>query len=365
MLTEHEITELQISAPGRICLFGEHQDYLNLPVITSAISLRIFVYGKRIDNRQIFIRLPQLGSCESFILQHEIPYVKERDYFRSAVNIMQRHGYTFSSGFECEVMGEIPINAGTSSSSALMVAWVQFLARMSDQQMWLEPELTARYAHQAEVLEFNEPGGMMDHFSTALGKLIYLDFSPEVHYQKLPLKLKSFVLGDSMQEKNTKYILTRVKNEVINVSQNLKHIYPDFSLRNVSDEDLEKFEPALTAEQNTILSGTIKNYRITQEAKKVLTSANVDHKKIGRLLNKHHNVLRNVLKISTPKIDSMIEAALEAGAYGAKINGSGGGGCMFAYAPKNTEKIAEAIESRGGKAYIIHVADGIDADLIK
>nr|MDO8116777.1 galactokinase family protein [Candidatus Sigynarchaeota archaeon] len=26
-------------APGRICLFGEHQDYLNFPVIAASIDL--------------------------------------------------------------------------------------------------------------------------------------------------------------------------------------------------------------------------------------------------------------------------------------------------------------------------------------
>ncbi len=35
---------------------------------------------------------------------------------------------------------------------------------------------------------------------------------------------------------------------------------------------------------------------------------------------------------------------LDAGAYGAKINGSGGGGCMFAYAPASPEKVKAAIE---------------------
>ena len=30
---------MEISTPGRICLFGEHQDYLGLPVIPMAISL--------------------------------------------------------------------------------------------------------------------------------------------------------------------------------------------------------------------------------------------------------------------------------------------------------------------------------------
>jgi galactokinase len=54
----------------------------------------------------------------------------------------------------------------------------------------------------------------------------------------------------------------------------------------------------------------------------------------------------------------MIQTSLDAGALGAKINGSGGGGCMFAYAPQEPEKVVEAIEKAGGKAYIIRVDEG-------
>ncbi|GIS56708.1 MAG: hypothetical protein CM1200mP1_06460 [Candidatus Neomarinimicrobiota bacterium] len=60
-----------------------------------------------------------------------------------------------------------------------------------------------------------------------------------------------------------------------------------------------------------------------------------------------------ILKISTEKIEGMLEAALNAGAFGGKINGSGGGGCMFVYAPKNPERVAEAINNAGGKSYLI------------
>ena len=57
--------------------------------------------------------------------------------------------------------------------------------------------------------------------------------------------------------------------------------------------------------------------------------------------------------MSTPKIELMLDSAIQAGAFGGKINGSGGGGCMFAYAPVNAKKVVEAINKVGGKAYII------------
>ncbi|PKL82319.1 MAG: GHMP kinase, partial [Ignavibacteriae bacterium HGW-Ignavibacteriae-3] len=85
---------------------------------------------------------------------------------------------------------------------------------------------------------------------------------------------------------------------------------------------------------------------------------NYDEKRIGRLLNEHQKVLRKILKISTNKIDKMIDAALNAGAYGAKINGSGGGGCMFAYAPENPEIVLEAVKRISDEAWIVYTDDG-------
>src|SRR5512139_1111941 len=112
---------LTISTPGRICLFGEHQDYLGLPVIAAAISRRISIHGTlRSDNRMI-LKLPDIGSEVSFSLGEKLAYTVERDYFRSAVNVLQKHGHHFTRGYDCVVRGNIPINAGTSSSSALVV----------------------------------------------------------------------------------------------------------------------------------------------------------------------------------------------------------------------------------------------------
>ncbi len=84
----------------------------------------------------------------------------------------------------------------------------------------------------------------------------------------------------------------------------------------------------------------------------------IDHEKIGSLLTEHHKILRDILHVSTPKIDSMIEVALAAGTLGGKINGSGGGGCMFAYAPKHPERVADAIKSVREKAMITQSDDG-------
>lgn len=353
MGTSHTSHDLTISTPGRVCLFGEHQDYLGLPVIPCAISLRIRMDATRIPAREARIHLPDIGREECFALNGRVPYTEERDYFRSSVNVMLRHGYTYSGGIEAVVRGEIPINAGTSSSSALIVTWIGTLARLSDQQTSLDPDACARLAHEAEVLEFGEPGGMMDHFSTAYGGVIAIQFHPSIRVKPLPALLKTFVLGDSREPKDTKGILARVKDRVVDATRLLREKQPAFSLQTAEERDVNAFSGVLDASQRELLRGTLRNHGITRTALGLLDEAGVDHEAVGRLLTEHQAVLRDVLGISTRKIDRMLDAALKAGAAGGKINGSGGGGCMFAYAPEHPERVAEAIEREGGKAYII------------
>jgi galactokinase len=128
---------------------------------------------------------------------------------------------------------------------------------------------------------------------------------------------------------------------------------PDFDLLKT-----DYISNKLTLDEKKLLSGTFRNRDILNEGLNLFESIKFDHEKFGKLLNEHHEILRDTLKISTPKIEKMISASLEGGALGAKINGSGGGGCMFAYAPNNVEAVAEAIERVGGKAYILNMSEG-------
>jgi galactokinase len=342
-----------ISTPGRICLFGEHQDYLGLPVVPCAISLRITMSATRREDMEVRIDLPDIGAREEFSLEGPLRYIRERDYFRSSVNVLRRNGFTFPHGLDCSVRGTIPINAGTSSSSALVVTWVNVLAAVSDRSALLPPGECARYAHSAEVLEFGEPGGMMDHCAAAYGGITAIDFVPGLAVEPQDVELGAFVLGDSGEPKNTKGILSSVKDRVLEAVRLLREGDERFSLADAGAGSFHESPSPLTADQVRLLDGTIRNRDITREARALLKQRPLDHIRLGSLLSDHQKVLRDVLGISTPRIDRMLEAALNAGAYGGKINGSGGGGCMFAYAPRDPEAVAEAVARAGGRPYII------------
>jgi len=352
---------IKVSAPGRICLFGEHQDYLGLPVITAAIDLRLeLTAALRYDNF-LNISLPDIRSFEKldFSRGKEFKYKKPRDYFRSGYNVLFRKGLRIDQGYDLQIRSSIPINSGTSSSSALINVWMRFLNEISPNRITLDDKMTAHLSYLAEVEEFGEPGGKMDQYATALGNILFIDFHEGTKVTEFDIDPGYFVLGDSKEPKDTLHILRSVKDQVLSAVHKIREHDPEFSLFDNDLNSAEKFKEILTAREYEVLSAAFMNREFTYKALEQLQKGIPDRKLFGRMLTEHHTVLDEKLHISTPKINRMIKAAISAGAYGGKINGSGGGGCMFVYAPDEPEKAAEAIEKEGGKAYIVKVSDGL------
>jgi galactokinase len=345
---------MEISTPGRICLFGEHQDYLGLPVIAMAISLRAKIIGEKRPDNQVIIHKPDLGETETFSLD-DLIYTKPRDYFKSGIIVCKNAGLAFSTGFECEVTSKIPIRAGTSSSSAISVSWIHFLAQMADVRPNWDQQKIGELAYKTEVEEFNEPGGMMDQYSTAMGYLIYIESEPDITIRSLNPNLGAFVLGDSCESKDTMGILSQCRDSRLALIQKLKINNPNSTVHSL-DESADLSD--LNTDEIELYKGTMKNRDLLKIALPEFEKDEPNDKLIGQLLSDHHHVLRDVLQVSTPKIEAMMGAALNAGALGGKINGSGGGGCMFAYAPDNPQQVAEAIEKVGDKSYIVQIDEG-------
>lgn len=78
-------------------------------------------------------------------------------------------------------------------------------------------------------------------------------------------------------------------------------------------------------------------------------------------MNRHHHILKDYLDLTVPKIDAMIDAALDAGALGAKIVGSGRGGSIVVLAKDGEQgKVVKALMDGGSKnAYAVSVDEGV------
>ena len=75
-----------------------------------------------------------------------------------------------------------------------------------------------------------------------------------------------------------------------------------------------------------------------------------DLRKVGKLMNENHRLLQEI-EVSCKELDYLVKLAREQGAFGAKLTGGGGGGCMVALTPGKDlqEAVATAIEQQGFK----------------
>jgi galactokinase len=224
----------------------------------------------------------------------------------------------------------------------------------------LSPGKLATLAYRAEVLEFNEPGGMMDHFASALGGVLHIETRGEFRTHTLPPPATgTFVLCDSLEPKDTTGVLGRVKKNALAGFDYLREKIPEFDIETI---DAGAAERALGADVSDeawrAVLANISNRDITRIALRLFNGCGADGGELGMLLDSHHANLRDGIGISTPKIERLIDAAKSAGAAGCKINGSGGGGCMVAYTLEDPEQIVDAAQENGGKAYILKIDTG-------
>lgn len=349
-----------VKAPGRICLFGDHQDYLGLPIIACAINRFIDIHAYPNASEMFFFEMPDIKASRSFSIYKNFKTLKKEDHLASVIRVVKRYGCIPDRGYNIIIKGNIPINAGLSSSSAVVVAWVQFLLETFGCSLEINKVLIAKIAHEAEVIEHNSPGGKMDQYTIALRGIIFLETNNNAIYYKIENQLEGLIIGESGVPKNTIGLLSDLKGNAIRSIKIIQEKVPGFKLELAIFSDIEKYSYLLPEELIPFFYAAIKNYSITQKAYKVIRDKIIDYKHIGELMNQHHQVLKEVLKITTPKIDAMIDAAIIAGAYGAKIVGSGGGGSICAIVPKEKkQEVIDSIINAGAKdAYAVSIASG-------
>lgn len=364
----------QVETPSRICLFGEHQDYLGLEVIVSAVGLYFRAQVEPRPDRKVVIlirdrSLGELGQENTgglyedyhIDLDEPLEYDGARDYFRSSINVLRRAGIE-PVGVNIRMDSEIPIGKGMCSSTAMVLTYLTALAAASCPERAGDARLMARLAWEAEVTEFEEPGGMMDHYAAALGGLCHMDFeSGKAEAFPLSAGLNGrFILIDSLEPKDTIRVLSDSKYPTLEGLRELER-YGIHSIRDFfTDPEARKYLGRLAQYRRQRLEANIQNYALQREALDMLERGSVDDEKLGRLLSLHQAALRDGLGISTERIDGLLELAEKHGAYGGKLNGSGGGGCLFVYAPQERgEEIISAVNRAGYPAAMLCQSEGL------
>eukprot|EP00977_Amphora_coffeiformis_P027474 scaffold34613_cov166-Amphora_coffeaeformis.AAC.12 len=363
-----------VSAPGRLCLFGEHQDYLNMPVIAFALPLscHIRVTPSTTTQRLLVVRVPVLNETWTYDLDNLPPRqgggvspTKDADFkpdfALAAIYEALDDGWIFGSGAECESTTDIPLQAGCSSSSAFCVAWSLVIAKLcgKEQELLEHPIRLAQRAHRAEVTHFGAPGGTMDHVTSAVGGLLRIGPDPW-GVERLSMiessKDSCWVLAYSGETKDTFGHLHRCKNARLDLLEKLGGNWD----ANVSDFNL-------TDDEKTLLSATLVNRDMEAQAAAAWRDGSATTEDLALKMQKHHEALRDGLHLSTDKLETLSTAATKAGAYGFKVVGSGGGGCGVAWTNRNkAAQVAIAMQDAGApRTWIIEApSNGVNLNIL-
>jgi galactokinase len=308
---------VQITAPGRICLFGDKVDLLGRPVIAMAISctLKLSVTPRVDDKIVLMSRNVDAGPIEM-----DLSHIPHNDHpLKYWFGELKRLDGRITHGFEAVLDSNIPIGAGLSSSAAISVAFAKAMNQMF--QLNLSHGDIAELAYRAEHDDLCISCGRMDQYAIAYGGVTFIETGEKPHVTKLPIKQLPVVVGDSQELRQAKVILNRIREQI-------------------------------NAKDSTVLKAFDIIYQGVLEGRDALVAG--DFEKVGKLMCQQQKV-ENVLHAATPKLNALCKAAVKAGALGAKQMGAGGGGCMLAICPGKQKQVARAIEKAGGRAWIFEI----------
>ena len=178
----------------------------------------------------------------------------------------------------------------------------------------------------------------MDQYSITIGNTIFLETNTNNSFFKIKSPFKNFIIANSGIKKPTDLVLKNLKEKSIDSVNKIKKINESFILSKVKKSEIYRYKKLLDKTSFNYFEAAVSNHHITLSALNELKKIKPNLNELGRLMNEHHNFLKNNLKITVPKIDEMIDIATKNGAYGAKIIGSGGGGSILILSNENKQE---------------------------
>ncbi|WP_439590806.1 galactokinase [Microbacterium sp.] len=326
------------SAPGRANLIGEHTDYNDGFVLPFAIEHRTHVaLGRRDDGVVRVISTFDEHAVELPFAELDAVFPHRRDEIVEwaryplgvAWALRQRTGATDVAGVDLAFASDVPVGAGLSSSAAIEGATASAL-----NDTWglgLDPVTLAQVGRTAENEAVGAPTGIMDQMAAMLGETdsaIFLDCRSldaqvvDLGFADAGLELVVIDTGVKHAHATGGYGERRASCElgasVLGVP----------ALRDVGIDDLPRARRLLD-------DVTFRRVRhIVTENQRVLDTVRALRERgpasIGDLLVASHASMRDDFEISIPELDTAVDAALTAGALGARMTGGGFGGAAIA-----------------------------------
>ncbi len=354
--------KITVSAPGKLMLLGEHAVVYGHPCIVTAVNQRLFLKVE-LTNKPFFqIRAPDVGIKNykkpvSKIGRGEIPKgAKFVELATRSLLVLGRklQGETLFKGVKITTRSDFSSLYGFGSSSASTVCTIFALSKL------LEIKLTQKQLFDLAyktVLEVQGKASGFDIAAAIWGGTIYF-ITPNLSSPHAPLSSTHTPLSFPRKRESRNWIPNQVGNDI----GNSLPLIVAYSGTKAKTTDMIAKVDGLTKKHPQIVNKTydlIEN--LVENGKKDIKNGNFEN--LGELFNINQGYLES-LGVSSPKLSAMIYAAREAGAYGAKLSGAGGGDCIITLAPPTKKSaVEEAITKAGGKIIPVKTnAQGVRID---
>jgi galactokinase len=337
------------AAPGRVNVIGEHTDYNDGFVLPVALphTTRAAV-GRRTDGRVALASLQGDGAVVELALADLAPG-RPDGWAGYPAGVVDGLRDLLPGGVSVLVDTDVPVGAGLSSSAALTCSVALALSDL------VAPHLTradlVELARRSENDFVGAPTGILDQSASLLceaGHALFLDTRSRTTEQ-VPLDLAAAGLellvvdtGTSHTHADGGYGDRRRECEEAAARLGVPALrdIPDVAALAALDDDvLRRRARHIVTENARVL-----------EIVRVLRGA-ADPRSIGPVLSEGHASLRDDFEISTPELDACVDAALAAGAHGARMVGGGFGGSAVVLVDRDRAgAIAEAVRYRFAQA---------------
>jgi mevalonate kinase len=299
---------------GKVILFGEHGVVHGRPALAAALSRGASASAEPAARTILHVE-PWDVTIDAATPPRQ---TQGESLARAFAALLSAYDPTPSMRVEATLT--IPGGAGLGGSAALSVAIIRAL----DEALGItrgDGEV-AELAQQAERVFHGNPSGV-DAAMAAHGGVARFSKARGVRPVKLGKPL-SLVVGYSGEQGSTKRTVASVAHQL--------------------EKNPEKVEQIFDGMESIVDNGQLA----------LETGALED---LGQLMVLNQKLLASLM-LSTTRLEAMCNAALDAGALGAKLTGGGGGGCMIALArdAEAAAPIIAALEALGHEAFLAEVA---------
>lgn len=321
---------VEVFAPGRANIIGEHTDYNQGYVLPFAVGQGIWFLASANESNIMNVIAANTGEIAKIDLS-EGSYVAVFGWEKYLMQVIHATGLSAGHGLDLVFYGDLPIGGGVSSSSAVTCGFIAVLDCLFG--LCLTPDDMVEVAVTAEVGS-GVRGGIMDQFTIINGianKAILLDCRTGSHeFVGLEMRGYHFYLINTNVRHNlvqTDYNTRRAEcDEAVKlVSRNFRMIS---ALRDLSVADLPVVSPVLDDRLFNRVSFVVQENARVLDA--VAAIKGHDWNKLGELLYESHDGLANMYEVSCEELNWLVDYTLEDDRFlGARMMGGGFGGCTI------------------------------------